>query len=135
MNTDLRSLLFRFSGRINRAKYWTAIGIYFVISVALVLLGTAVIVVTPGSILPLYVVLAVVGVPLIISSIAVGIKRLHDRDKTGWWLLVFYLLPNVLSGIAQIGSGNLAFRLAGYAVSIWALIELGVLRGTSGPNR
>ena len=30
-------------------------------------------------------------IPLIVSGLAVGIKRLHDRDKSGWWLLLFYL--------------------------------------------
>ena len=25
--------------------------------------------------------------------LAVGSKRLHDRNKRGWWLLVWWLLP------------------------------------------
>src|SRR5258707_5926325 len=28
--------------------------------------------------------------------LAVGAKRLHDRNKNGWWLLVFWLLPFAL---------------------------------------
>ncbi|XSC46742.1 DUF805 domain-containing protein [Bradyrhizobium sp. RDT10] len=28
--------------------------------------------------------------------LAVGSKRLHDRNKNGWWLLVFWLLPFAL---------------------------------------
>ena len=45
---------------------------------------------------------------------AVGIKRWHDRDKAGWWVLI-NLVPVV--GV------------------VWSLIENGLLRGTRGPNR
>ena len=50
----------------------------------------------------------------LIPAIIVHIKRFHDRDKSGWWLLIV-LIP-------IIGA-------------IWLLIELGFLKGTSGPNR
>ena len=33
----------------------------------------------------------IVVIPMLVSGIAVGIKRLHDRNKSGWWLLLFYL--------------------------------------------
>ena len=36
-----------------------------------------------------------------ISAFAVGVKRLHDRDKSGWWILLFYLAPSVLGSIAN----------------------------------
>jgi uncharacterized membrane protein YhaH (DUF805 family) len=48
----------------------------------------------------------VVGLPLILTGIALAVRRLHDSGRTGWWwwigfvpvvggivLLVFYLLP------------------------------------------
>ena len=50
----------------------------------------------------------------IIPAILVDIKRWHDRDKSGWWMLIT-LVP-------IIGSS-------------WLLIELGFLKGTPGPNR
>ena len=50
----------------------------------------------------------------LIPSIIVYIKRFHDRDKSGWWVLIG-LIP-------IIGA-------------IWLLIELGFLKGTDGPNR
>jgi uncharacterized membrane protein YhaH (DUF805 family) len=50
----------------------------------------------------------------LIPAILVDIKRWHDRDKSGWWMLIAL--------IAIIGS-------------IWFLIELGFLAGTPGPNR
>ena len=50
----------------------------------------------------------------LIPSIIVYIKRFHDRDKSGWWVLI---------GLIPIIGG------------IWLLIELGFLKGTPGPNR
>jgi uncharacterized membrane protein YhaH (DUF805 family) len=46
-------------------------------------------------------------------SLALYTKRWHDRGKSGWWTLIL-LIP-------LIGA-------------VWALVELGFLRGTEGPN-
>jgi uncharacterized membrane protein YhaH (DUF805 family) len=78
---------------------------------------------------------AVPVIPITVSSIAVAIKRLHDRNKSGWWLLVFYLLPGVIGNIGPYTGLDIVFQLASLALSIWALVELGFLRGTSGPNQ
>jgi uncharacterized membrane protein YhaH (DUF805 family) len=43
-----------------------------------------------------------------------GIKRFHDRDKSGWWLLI--------SLVPLIGP-------------LWLLVELGFLQGSEGANR
>ena len=69
------------------------------------------------------------------SGVAVGLKRLHDRDMSGWWLLVFYLLPPALDGLGRALGIPIIFSLAGSAISIWALVVLGVLRGTPGANQ
>ena len=129
MNSNLGSLLFGFQGRINRAKYWLAAVIYLAFIVVVTVLAFLV------DLDGLFIALAmVIYVALLISSIAVGIKRLHDRNKSGWWLLVFYLLPAVLSGI-DTATGMTIFSLASAAVSIWMIVELGFLRGTPGPNQ
>jgi uncharacterized membrane protein YhaH (DUF805 family) len=73
-----------------------------------------------------------------ISAFAVGVKRLHDRDKSGWWVLLFLLAPSVLGSIANTSEQPLVgfvLGLASFVISIWALVELGFLRGTVGPNR
>lgn len=125
----LIDLLFGFRGRINRAKYWLAVAIYVVFMLVIVALIFA------TAVSGLFFVVLLLYIPLIISGIAVGIKRLHDRDKSGWWLLVFYLLPAVLSWFgAAIGMETL-FSLASFAVSIWMIVELGILAGTRGPNQ
>ena len=66
------------------------------------------------------------------------VKRLHDRDKSGWWILLFYLTPSVLGSIANTSEQPLVgfvFGVGSFVISIWALVELGFLRGTVGPNR
>ena len=84
---NLGSLLFGFQGRINRAKYWLTAVIHLAFVAVVTVLA---LLVDLGG---LFIALAmVIYVALAISSIAVGIKRLHDRNKSGWWLLVFYQL-------------------------------------------
>src|ERR1700730_7281164 len=89
-----------------------------------------------------FVLASIIFIALFVSGFAIGIKRLHDRNKSGWWLLLFYLGPAILSVVrvglrAATGSGGLriVFSLASLAVSIWALVELGCLRGTVGANK
>jgi uncharacterized membrane protein YhaH (DUF805 family) len=71
------------------------------------------------------------------------VKRLHDRDRPGILAAVF-LGPSLLVGITDAlgitgrGTWNtLDYLLNGLVliVSLWALVELGFLRGTQGPNR
>tara|TARA_A100001391_G_scaffold168882_1_gene129515 strand:+ start:12794 stop:13249 length:456 start_codon:yes stop_codon:yes gene_type:complete len=64
--------------------------------------------------------LAVWGAAVFIPSLAVTVRRLHDRDMSGWWYLGFL----VVSLIPFIG----------FIASI-ALLVLLVLPGTPGPNR
>lgn len=130
MNVDFGSLLFSFNGRINRGKYWLAAVVYLSVMIAIVALGFLL-----GFGMLFFAITGIFYVVMIISGIAVGIKRLHDRDKSGWWLLLFYLLPAVLSGIGTATGMETIFSLASLAVSIWMIVELGFLRGTSGPNQ
>jgi uncharacterized membrane protein YhaH (DUF805 family) len=143
---NLAALLFSFEGRINRAKYWLALLIWCAATaLVFVLFGVAGTAAGIEPTLELMIVLtALVVIPILISSIAVGIKRLHDRDKSGWWLLVFYVAPY---GLAFLGGMLVAamriddpqseylIMLINLPIYAWALIELGILRGTVGPNR
>ena len=96
MDVDFGSLLFSFQGRINRAKYWIATITYISVTIALVGLGFFFRFDTI-----FFIIAAIVFVAVTVSGVAVGLKRLHDRDMSGWWLLVFYLLPAVLDGIGR----------------------------------
>jgi uncharacterized membrane protein YhaH (DUF805 family) len=129
MDVDFWPLLFSFQGRINRAKYWIATITYISATIALVGLGFFFRFDTI-----FFIIAAIVFVALTVSGVAVGLKRLHDRDMSGWWLLVFYLLPAVLDGIGRELAAPVILSL-GAAISVWALVVLGFLRGTSGPNQ
>ena len=115
------SLLFSFQGRINRARFWLVhVGIFVVEAIVLSLMGgTAaiisgdyeqVMIVSGGANRAVW---SIVGVIAFWISLAAGVKRWHDRNKSGWWMLII-LVP-------VIGS-------------LWYLIECGFLKGTTGPN-
>jgi uncharacterized membrane protein YhaH (DUF805 family) len=144
MDMDWGNLLFSYEGRINRAKFWLAVLVYVVISIV----GTVAALVSPSELLG-SLINGLVSLVTFVSGIFVAIKRLHDRDKSGWWLVLFYVAPIVLAVIGGIawmfaameeggaGAGGLGFVcLAGAAaISIWAFVEFGCLRGTVGPNQ
>jgi len=130
MNISLVSLLFSFQGRINRAKYWVAMIAYLSLTIAALGLGFF------FNFGTLFLVFAgMIALAMIVSGCIVGIKRLHDRNKSGWWLLLFYLLSGVLDVVGMTGKLPLLFELGSVAISIWALVELGCLRGTAGTNQ
>ena len=130
------SLLFSFGGRINRSKYWLAALIYFAIGLVLGLIGIVSQQDTGYQIMSF-----IVNMALFVSALAVGTKRLHDRDRSGWWLVTFYFIPAVLAVVAvglAISEASMVsvalFALAAAAVSVWGFVELGCLRGTIGSN-
>jgi uncharacterized membrane protein YhaH (DUF805 family) len=157
---SLFQLLFGFSGRINRAKYWLG-GVlwlvFWVIALPACLLAGFYILGTnlvdgelpSGSdwlektvhMVLDYVVLFVIFLILMtvswVSAFAIGAKRLHDRNKSGWLVVLFYLAPSVLVSIATPADQALAsgaLGLAAFVIAIWGVVELGFLRGTVGPN-
>lgn len=95
---ELFEFLFGASGRIGRAKYWRSVFIYIGGGMM-----TAVILFTAAGIAtPLFVVMVVVVlIPWLLWGVSFSTKRLHDRDKSAWWLVVFYLLPGALGQVAN----------------------------------
>jgi uncharacterized membrane protein YhaH (DUF805 family) len=81
-------------------------------------------------------VLIIIYIPLLWIGLSLGAKRLHDRNKSAWWLVLFWLVPGVLQGVGeQVGTIGLVLSIAAFAISIWGLVEIGFLRGTVGPNQ
>jgi uncharacterized membrane protein YhaH (DUF805 family) len=131
---------FSFSGRIGRARYWLLSLLYLlgyvVLSVLLITIG-----IMTGATLdsPITIVMAIlfilVLIPMAIAVASIGVRRLHDRGKTGWWLLLYYAVP--LWTMPQRNNwqgGGLVFQLVCLGVLIWALVDLGCLRGEAGSN-
>jgi uncharacterized membrane protein YhaH (DUF805 family) len=123
----MTAFLFSSDGRIGRGKFWSAILYYVAASMIVGLLLFMLWQIIPGEVSEegSYNVTGAKSVPYLIlifgyiafciwSGICIGVKRYHDRNKSGWWLLI-QLVP-------LIGA-------------TWYFIEAGCLRGTAGPNR
>ena len=93
----------KFDGRAGRGEFW-----WFVLANFLVVIVLAILIQISGIFWILY---AGYALALLVPSIAVAIRRLHDTNKSGWWLLIG-LIP--FGGIV--------------------LLVFYILEGTNGPN-
>ena len=77
-----------FSGRARRREYWMFVLFYIIFAIAIAVveravgLGSA----TGGGVLSL-----VYSLGLLIPSLAVTFRRLHDTGRSGWWILLNFL--------------------------------------------
>ena len=155
----MRAYLFGFQGRIGRARFWQFVALIVPFLMFLLLCFWAYALSIPGAYEnggptplpndPMGIALGLVwSLALLaagIATLATVVKRLHDRDKDWWWVFVFVVAPDLLdvyafSQAATAGGQNLGglaqlCGFAGSALTLWALAELGFLRGTAGENR
>jgi uncharacterized membrane protein YhaH (DUF805 family) len=74
-----------FSGRARRTEYWMFLLVNLIIGVILgAFEGIAGI--APES--DQAVLATLYGLAVFLPSLTVGVRRLHDTDRTGWWLLI-----------------------------------------------
>ncbi|MFN0178403.1 MAG: DUF805 domain-containing protein [Gemmatimonadales bacterium] len=74
-----------FNGRARRKEYWMFYLFYMLIGVAIgVVAGALGMASEDGDSL----LLSIYLVGTLIPAIAVGVRRMHDTDHSGWWLLV-----------------------------------------------
>jgi uncharacterized membrane protein YhaH (DUF805 family) len=75
-----------FKGRARRKEYWFFLLFNLIVSLALTVVdfmtGTLDIELGMGLLSSLY------SLAILIPSLAVTVRRLHDTDRTGWWLLI-----------------------------------------------
>lgn len=121
---DWKYNLTSFEGRLNRKPYWlTAIAFGIVFTILFYIVMGAFGSITPStdpampasmSFSPIgWVLVVILYIVFLYGSVALAVKRLHDRNRSGW----FYLLMLVP------------------LVNIWIAIEILFLRGTPGANR
>ncbi len=119
----LRERLFDYRGRSRRSEYWWFWALYLIVWTAtyFIFIGAVLILAQDGGdpgvagiiVLILYLLCNLV---LMVPGIAVTVRRLHDLDRTGWWVLtVFIPFLGLFFGIMLL---------------IWFVSE-----GTEGPNR
>ena len=125
--------LLSYRGRARRRTYWfTILGISLVAAVAtFITILPFINDLAQGGIDDLEVavsrhaiellILLAIGTVTFILLLPVSVRRLHDRNMSGWWILAF-----MLGGmIPYVGS----------LVSIVQFVIMGCLAGTPGPNR
>ena len=70
--------------------------------------------------------------------LATSIKRLHDRDKHGWWMLPYFVVPGLYSQFQdRLPDSWLLFplALAAFGLMIGGFIDIYCLKGTRWTNR
>jgi uncharacterized membrane protein YhaH (DUF805 family) len=155
--------LFSFEGRINRAKLWLAL---LVIMCWMIFLGLLVVAIgslfdaarsfsfgvndiflmfdpaayrslSKSDLLPLFA--KMILTPLFgWVYFATSIKRLHDRDKSGWWMVPFVVAPGLYDQIADrfdLSYAALPLGLAAFIFMIWGFVEMYCLKGSPKTNR
>jgi uncharacterized membrane protein YhaH (DUF805 family) len=114
----LGSILFSFQGRLNRQPFWLAtLALIVVEAFDFAMMGVAAGSAGPdANPNPAAVILMLGCIALLFvcswASLALSVKRMHDRNKSGWFVLIS-IVP---------------------LLNFWLFIE-SVLRGTVGPNR
>ena len=100
-----------FSGRARRKEYWFFVLFNFIFAVVLAFIDGMIGTFDPET--GYGVLSGIYGLVVIIPGIAVTIRRLHDTDRSGWWLLILF--------IPLIGA-------------IWLLVLM-IIDGTPGENQ
>ena len=107
----LLQVYFSFNGRIGLSTYWLK-GVIPMVMLSFIagMIGGTIPYYSKYYDLPRIILLLITAWP----NLAITVKRWHDRDKSGWWILI--------GAIPILGI-------------IWAFIENGFLPGTKGPNK
>jgi uncharacterized membrane protein YhaH (DUF805 family) len=155
--------LFRFDGRINRAGFWLAIPVLFGLMITVGLLIVAIHVLF-GSATPFHIgasdlfklvdpdayrsltwtdlprlLIKLVGTSLLMwVYFAIFIKRLHDRDKSGWWMVPFFAVPGLYNQFVDRlpdSPADLPLAFAAAGLCLWGFIEMYLLKGSPRTNR
>jgi uncharacterized membrane protein YhaH (DUF805 family) len=153
-----------FSGRASRAEFWWFFLFLMVAYMVMwfALLGAVGVGAAAGTQTPLGFIgtfgiagifIVLVYLALLIPSIAVQVRRLHDTDRSGWWLGAFWLLYLVYLAVAfgslfsmtvpSDGSpppnmgGIAAMSIIGLVFFVYSIVLLVFfcLSGTKGANR
>ena len=141
---------FKFSGRATRAEnWWWAL---FTVLAGIVLAVVDTLTGTMGMFGDSGLLGGLFELGVIVPSLALGVRRLHDINRTGWWLLFFWsfiLISAIGGGILLVSlfllDNFLILTVLGFAlvigfVILWVigiivLIVWAIKRGDEGPNK
>ena len=119
----------RLKGRASRSEFWWFCLFTFILNLLVALLG---------SLLPALgsIVSAVLALWLLLPTVGVTTRRLHDSNLSGWWQLLplAAVLPAIAGGLFD-ATWLLVLAACGAALASLGLLVVYALRGTAGPNR
>lgn len=146
-----------FSGRSRRMEFWMwvllQIIVYFVFWILMFAVGGSAIMsgdptalaAGTGGIMIIGLLYLVYALAALIPNIAVSVRRLHDTNRTGWWILaplvpyvvMFLAMGMVASSPDMAGVAGILVMVSGIAVLVLAVVLLVfyLLEGTKGPNK
>ncbi len=129
-----------FSGRAPRAEYWW----FYLLSIILYIVATVIDSLLGLSIVgPYGPVTLLVAIGLLIPYLAATVRRLHDRNHSGWWVLAPFLPYAIVIALVAQAGGDLTTSTSVGAVGILTIVAgiaaivlfvFLVLPGTKGPN-
>lgn len=127
VRTVYKDKYFTFSGRASRSEYWWSV---LGMIIAMIVIGGLMFVIffaadsgigEPSG--AMFIPIAILGIAylaILIPSVAVAVRRLHDRNMSGWWYLGF----TAIGMIPYVGwIGTIAFFV------------ILALKGTAGDNK
>jgi uncharacterized membrane protein YhaH (DUF805 family) len=138
---NLVRLFFSFRGRLNRAGYWLVSLFWLVVAEVLNVAwsSSGASDIRVGQDHRVAAAFFLIVSPPIASCLAVSVRRLHDRNKSAWWLLLYLLVPILLEAIGAFNDLDSALSVimtaCARAIPLWALVDLGCLSGSYGTNR
>jgi uncharacterized membrane protein YhaH (DUF805 family) len=123
-----------FNGRSRRKEYWMYVLLLIVVGIVIGIVEG--ILGLRGMVGPYGPISALFLLATLCPSLAVGVRRLHDTNRSGWWLLIGYgpfLLSMclMLAGMLQFTMILSIIALIGFIV----LLVFMVMEGTKGPNQ
>ncbi|PUB17482.1 DUF805 domain-containing protein [Yoonia sediminilitoris] len=140
VRTCLREKYATFSGRASRSEYWWyflfIMLVYFALIIVMGVFGGATAAINPnmgngdlenglgmGMIISI-ILIGVFWLAVLLPSIAVVVRRLHDRNLSGWWYLGLILvgIVPIIGPIVSLVGGIVFFVIM-------------CLKGTDGPNK
>ena len=69
--------------------------------------------------------------------LAISVKRLHDRDRSGWWMIPYFIIPGLYAQFQDRPNSYFVLPLTVAVVifMVWGFIDIFCLLGTRWTNR
>src|SRR5260370_366230 len=121
--------LFSVQGRISRSQFWLrwVLPVLAITLILIIILVAAAVSGNSETAAALSVILGIFFLVTLWPNIVVLVKRIHDRNKSGWLVLLYYV-PAILYYIVGFAAGQqspaaVILSLIAAAIGIWFFVE------------